>query len=38
MPQGRPTYDCDTKPYWRSDADYHDRGRTFGRFVDGGEC
>jgi cellobiose phosphorylase len=32
----RPAYDCDTFGYWCSDADYVDRDRVFGRFVEDG--
>ena len=32
----RPTYDCDTCGYWCSDADYHDKDRKFGQFIEDG--
>ncbi|MDD2237721.1 MAG: hypothetical protein PHP44_10335 [Kiritimatiellae bacterium] len=34
--RNRPTYDCDTAPYWCSDDAYMDSTRTFGRFIEDG--
>ena len=34
----RPVYDCDTQPYWCSEADYQRREQYFGRFVEHGSA
>ena len=38
MPSPRPAYDCDTSAYWCSEAEYHDRERRFGLFIDNGNA
>lgn len=34
----RPSYDCDTAPYWCSDEAYRDANHTFGHFIDDGSA